>query len=294
MLHSLKNIALTGCLSILFSMPHLKVTAQVYSLSNPSNGQKFYLGGSIHVLRESDYPIPQTFYAALDSSDHLVFEADISQLAINYSILADGVYPKDSSLSDVLSPNVYQEVVNYCNATQLSLFPYKQFRPGLLGMLMEVMSLQELGFTSSGVEELLIDYNKNHHQHEVSYLESAADQILMIQNIGKKRPELYLKGVIKNCQEMEVAIPSMINAWRHGKRRFFNRANLAYARQSAADYRLLISSRNKVWTENYLLPLLNKEKHPFVIVGAMHLYGKDGLLKMFKGQGFKVKKLPQS
>ena len=38
---------------------------------------------------ESDYPIPQTFYAALDSSDHLVFEADISQLAINYSILAD-------------------------------------------------------------------------------------------------------------------------------------------------------------------------------------------------------------
>ena len=287
-----KKIALTACISILFLMLHLEVAAQVYSLYNPSNGQKFYLGGSIHVLRESDHPIPHAFYAALDSSDYLVFEADISQLAINYSILADGVYPKDSSLSDVLSLNIYEEVVNYCNSTQLNLFPYNQFRPGLLGMLMEALTMQKLGFTSSGVEQLLIAYNENTHQHNVSYLESATDQILMIHKLGSKRPDIYLKGVMKNCTEMESTIPLMIKAWRYGKKRFFTRANRAYARQSATDYRLLISTRNNVWTDNYLLPLLTKENNPFVIVGAMHLYGRDGLLKMFKKQGFKVKKLP--
>jgi len=42
-----------------------------------SNGRNFlYIGGTIHVLRESDYPIPEAFYIAFDGSEIIVFESE--------------------------------------------------------------------------------------------------------------------------------------------------------------------------------------------------------------------------
>ena len=39
----------------------------------------FYLGGTIHILGESDYPLPDAFEAAYKKSDTLVFETDIQK-----------------------------------------------------------------------------------------------------------------------------------------------------------------------------------------------------------------------
>jgi uncharacterized protein YbaP (TraB family) len=48
--------------------------------------------------------------------------------------------------------------------------------------------------------------------------------------------------------------------------------------------------RNQAW-----LPKLNKQmaggKQYFVVVGALHLVGQDGLLAMFEKDGYKVEQL---
>ena len=37
----------------------------------------FYLAGSCHVLRKSDYPLPEEFESAYDDADQVIFETDI-------------------------------------------------------------------------------------------------------------------------------------------------------------------------------------------------------------------------
>ena len=43
-------------------------------------GSITYLGGTCHLLRQSDFPLPPEFYKAYGASDILVFETDIAEL----------------------------------------------------------------------------------------------------------------------------------------------------------------------------------------------------------------------
>ena len=97
------------------------------------------------------------FSRALAQSDHLVIEADLSKLEINYTHLAMGTYPSDSSLSDVIIPKTRKKITQYCGcATMLRAFPYMNFKPGLLDAFMEAMVLQDNGVYQSREEEILL------------------------------------------------------------------------------------------------------------------------------------------
>ena len=41
------------------------------------NGTKVYIGGTIHKMRQTDYPLPNEYYRAYNNSDILVTDVDI-------------------------------------------------------------------------------------------------------------------------------------------------------------------------------------------------------------------------
>lgn len=278
--------AFVGLTCGVLSLLAFSASGQVYKVTNSSTQQEFYLAGSIHVLRPADQPIPYEFFKALAQSDHLVIEADLSKLEINYTHLAMGTYPSDSSLSDVIPKKLAKKITQYCDATMLRAFPYMNFKPGLLDAFMEAMVLQDNGFTSLGVEEILLDYNAENRQITLHYLESIEEQILMISRLGSKRPKQYLKRSLRKGLNMKASIEETVLAWKTGNTRFFNRANRALSKQSASDYQVIIADRNKTWIEHNILPLLQEGFTPFVVVGAMHLYGRDGLIQLLSKRGF--------
>jgi uncharacterized protein len=55
-------------------------------------------------------------------------------------------------------------------------------------------------------------------------------------------------------------------------------------------YQILVSDRNRRWMPA-LEHLLNDDKDYLVVVGVLHLVGKDGLLEMMKARGFKLRQL---
>ena len=55
-------------------------------------------------------------------------------------------------------------------------------------------------------------------------------------------------------------------------------------------YERLLVNRNRNWLPT-LDALLNRKGRAFVVVGAAHLVGRDGLLAMFKAKGYKVEQL---
>ena len=135
--------AFIGVTCGLIGLLNFSTYGQVYKVTHSSNHEAFYLAGSVHVLRPSDQPIPSEFYEALDQSDRLVIETDLSNLEMNYSILSNGVYPSDSSLLDVIPKKLANRITQYCNSTMLRAFPYLNFKPGLLDAFMEAMLLQD-------------------------------------------------------------------------------------------------------------------------------------------------------
>ena len=61
----------------------------------------FYLAGSCHVLRKSDYPLPKEFESAYAAADQVIFETDMEALRspdIRLLMMSKGMYTGDDTL----------------------------------------------------------------------------------------------------------------------------------------------------------------------------------------------------
>ncbi|MDR3160555.1 MAG: TraB/GumN family protein, partial [Spirochaetaceae bacterium] len=72
-----------------------------------------YLGGSVHILREEDYPLPQAFETAFAGSSVLVLETDVNRMGEGETAraLLEGMFlPEQRTLQSVLSKGVYKRL----------------------------------------------------------------------------------------------------------------------------------------------------------------------------------------
>jgi uncharacterized protein YbaP (TraB family) len=58
-------------------------------------------------------------------------------------------------------------------------------------------------------------------------------------------------------------------------------------KESPEIYRALVADRNRRWMTR-LNSMLNERQDYLVIVGAMHLVGKDGVVELLRQRGFKI------
>ena len=77
----------------------------VWRVSSGSNS--LYLGGTVHLLRPSDYPLPGEYEEAYLDSEELYFETDIvamtSDMGVQARMLQRLMYQDERSLKTVLS-----------------------------------------------------------------------------------------------------------------------------------------------------------------------------------------------
>src|SRR3982751_491 len=87
------------------SIPASTVVASscVWKVTGP-NGGTLYLGGSVHALRRSDYPLPAAYNTALAASSHIVFEDDPkAEARATKELLRQGRYSKGDTLRITLT-----------------------------------------------------------------------------------------------------------------------------------------------------------------------------------------------
>jgi uncharacterized protein YbaP (TraB family) len=67
-------------------------SACVWKVTGPGGGTM--LGGSVHALRSSDYPLPAAYNRAFDASSCVVFENDPRRDQRSKEVVRAGTYPK--------------------------------------------------------------------------------------------------------------------------------------------------------------------------------------------------------
>jgi len=81
--------------------------ACVWKVTAP-NGKIAYIGGSVHALQKSDYPLPPAFMRAFDASSRIAFEVDARALKeSSESLVKEGKYRKGDSLKNHVDPRTY-------------------------------------------------------------------------------------------------------------------------------------------------------------------------------------------
>ena len=252
-----------------------------------------YLGGTCHILRDADYPLPPEFLKAYQASEVVVFETDMGELqdpATQRKFLSKAVYADGSTIDKHLSPKAYGELSAYCEANGIPLAAFRQLKPSLLMVTLTTLELMKLGVTRQGVDQFFHDLAIKDRKIVVG-LETVDEQINYVVSMADGNEDEFVTYSLKELKNLGPQFEVLANAWRTGDAAKLDALMVAdlKARQPQL-YMKLIFERNRNW-----LPVIDSGRKPprtkFVLVGAGHLVGPDGLIEALKRKGYRVDKL---
>lgn len=253
--------------------------------SNKKSGGDDWMTGTIHLGDERLSSLPQSIKSAIDSSDVVVIEVDLTlvdmqqqqSLLFQYAALPQGV-----TLNQMLSEPVYNKAKQYFASYGVDIAQFAQFKPWLVALTMVQMSYTKLNLQAEyGLDQQIQAYAKQQGKKVVG-LESYAQQINFFNVITQKYPEITGDDLILDTlQELKdyADLPhNLINAWLNSNLDAFEKVyqeTLSTSKFDEAAEQVLIVERNYNWQET--LEAMFAEQKVFVAVGSLHFVGSDSL-----------------
>jgi uncharacterized protein YbaP (TraB family) len=216
-----------------------------------------YLLGSIHVLREGD-SLPQGVVDAYGSADVLIMEMDLDKvdpMATAQITQQLGIDPQGKTLDELLGP------ADYASASRKASADF-------------------------GVEQQLI--HKAHDDHkEIRGLETMEEQLGALAGLSPRAQRAFLMQTLDEAKSIDNEVEEIVSAWRTGNTQVLEKDFLKDLRDQPELYQRIVVQRNRNWIRQ-ITALTRERRNYLVIVGTMHLVGRDSLLQMLAGAGVRT------
>ncbi len=261
------------------------------SLWEVSNGeQNLYIGGTVHLLRPSDYPLPPEFDAAFSASDLLVFETDMASVQnpqMQAQLVSAMTYGTGDRLSNHISKETLSTLEQFFTEKGVPIAAIESYRPSMVAILIAQLSLGEGDMVAEGVDQFYFN-RETEASIPIEKLETIEQQIAFISSLGENNPDEFILNAIEDSAEDLESIVVMVDAWRSGNETKLYKEIIQEIEEQYPDvYKSLLSNRNRTWYPK-LESMLHSEPTELILVGAGHLVGDKGILAMFRDNGFTV------
>jgi len=289
-----KTMGLGVCaLGLLFSSLSL-AKSPVYKVTKGDD--HVYIGGTIHLLSESDYPLPSAFNQAFDGSEHIYFETDTSQGSSPEMQDKMGemmALPEGETLKMQLNEKTYNRLERFLLERQLPIELFQTITPSAVSISLTVIELQRLGLgdAKSGVDQFYSSKTKEAGK-DPFYLESLEEQISFLGQFNQADPNLIINANLDDLSKLTTNWKTAVKAWREGDLATMGESLGGSSLQTdfPAIYQVLLTDRNNRWLEKIETMFESKEIE-LVLVGALHLVNKEGLIEQLQKRGYDVEQL---
>ncbi|MBU2070548.1 MAG: TraB/GumN family protein [Gammaproteobacteria bacterium] len=282
------SVVLLG--SALASAPALAET----SMWKVSKGADYlYIGGTVHLLPESAFPLPAEFDQAYAATDTLVLETKMPEptdTEMQTAMLKAMSYTDGRSLSKVLSTEVYQQLNDYFTPYGIQLTQLNGYKPGFVMLQMLALEMMKAQMAGDGVDSHF-DKRAKADGKTLAYLESVESQINLLANMGEGYEDAFIKMNLVQVEDFKNYFNAMIAAWRAGDMTELDKLVVVPARDlDPVLYQSLFVQRNTAWLPKIEQMFGNSSKE-LVLVGGGHLAGSDSVLVLLKKAGYEVEQL---
>ena len=231
-----------------------------------------YLFGTIHMIPEEDFFLPDGLEEAFEKSERVVFEIDMDDMSDMGSLMGmmSGLMMKDGmTLQKLLTPAEYQEVSEYFEAMGMPMFLLGNVKPMFLSMLAAL-------------------YDKaNETSKQVGGLETMAYQMSLFDSIPYKDQAVMLLDAVRGTNQESDMFEETVELYKLQK----IEAMVAMVGESDenadGNYEdVLLNNRNQNW-----IPAMKKKMSKasiFFAVGAGHLGGEQGVIRLLRKEGYTV------
>jgi len=267
---------------------HVYADTLVWKVSKGDN--ELYIGGTIHVLSPSDYPLPVEYDQAYKQADTVILETDLQRLQtpqMQQLLLNKMTYSDGKTLKQVLSKDTYQALEAFFTDRHMSMASVQQFKPGMTSMMMTMMELQRLGLAGVGVDQFYTNKARADNK-TLGQLESVEQQLDFLAGMGEGQEDALIAYTLRDLKTLNEFFTTLKKAWRKGDVESLEALGITELKQQFPQvYNSLLVKRNNAWLPQ-IRAMLNTKEVEFVLVGALHLVGDDGVIKQLLDRGYNV------
>ncbi len=261
----------------------------LWSIEGESN--RVYLLGSVHLLPHGARALPDVVTAAYRTSDLVVFESDLFLIgSVEYEAdeLAQARYPAGQTIHDEISPELMALAREKVDALGLPMGILQRYRPWFFAQTLATAQFAHDGFPLDNGVDVRLYKEAVKDVKLTDGLTPPDEHLRFFAGLSPEQNENFLRSALTDLQDSRAEISRILDIYNNANLGLLETLAREMKQQTPSLYQRLVADRNQEWIP--AIAEYRKQKgNVLVVVGALHLVGNEGLLELFRQQGWQPK-----
>ncbi len=269
----------------------------LWEISGNELAQPSYLYGTIHMIEKKDFFMTDATKKAFADCDRVTFEInmeDMNDMSVLFSLIGSIMMDGGKTLKDLISAEDYAMVKKHFDEMGMPLMLFERMKP----MFLTTFADADLAKGGLGGDSDIMSYEMEFmemakvDEKEVGGLETIEFQMSIFDSIPyEAQAQMLVEGIKaeKDTTQSEGEFDQMVNMYKDQDIEAMQSMFDSDAEGIGQYEQILLVNRNTNW-----IPIMAKmmaEKRTFFAVGAGHLGGEKGVIRLLKNEGYILKPL---
>lgn len=258
-----------------------------------------YILGSVHIGERDIYPLADSIEHAFDQSGSLVVEIDMTSENIwqlQRLMLEEARYPPGEDLRSNIPEELYQEVGDRwkqlgLNSPLLNL-NLDDFEPWFVAQMLFEMEMMNLGYSADYGIDMYFMNEATESSKPIIGLETVKFQLDLLNSMPYEMQLISLEEIIAMPPTKD-DLEDMFEAWKSGGTQVMEKItfeSLEEYPEFQPYYAEMLDERNFRMVKQ-IEGYLEDDEIYFVVVGAGHLVGDNGIVELLTQKGYSIEQL---
>jgi len=242
-----------------------------------------YLFGTVHILKQQDFVLKQHVKDAFTEVEQIVLEVDMDDPNMQMEMMQSAIMKDGVTLDQLIDEKTYEALdAKLTKSLGIGVQMFNTWQPMLLTSLLltDIVGEQPASF-----EGTLVEMAKA-QEKEVLGLETIAEQLNFFHDIPYKEQATMILDYLNKAEEMEQSFSAMTGHYLSENIDALYNYIMEESKKQNFNTTSLVDKRNENWIPQ--IKAIASEKSSFFGVGAGHLGGTKGVVKLLKAAGFTV------
>lgn len=268
----------------------VKPEAKGFQWEVSKGDKKMYLIGTMHPINRDFEYFNSNINKIIDETDILAVEIDPSEEEMVKSN-AEGVYSGEDTIENELSKKQIENLKSICKETGIDYEKLKVLKPVIIVNNLQSVLYSKANLTMDTFDSMLINTFKN-NKDKVLELESLEEQMSILEEVNGIDALKYLLdnhkdgNFFKDNDESITYSKNLMDAYAKGDIKVMEEA-VNSQKDNPYAYEVLIKNRNEEMVKK-MENFIKEDKVYTIAVGALHFFGKDGIVHLMKLKGYEV------
>jgi uncharacterized protein YbaP (TraB family) len=267
------------------SKPASESPSLLYKVTGKGISKPSYIFGTFHVICPTEMIPLESLDTYLTQTDQLVMEIDMDNPTVMQELTKAVLIPDGKTVKDFLTAEQFSKVDEMVrNALGYSAENIKMVKPVMLSVLV-LTSPKSIGCTTTAYDMALME-NAVAKQKPVIGLETVESQTQVIDSRPMEKQAKDLYEMAADFQKSINDLKKLMAAYKARDPEQLQKLTKTQMKDDIEFLTRLLDDRNVAWIPK--LEAAFKEKPTFVAVGAGHLGGSKGVIKLLRSKGYEV------